>query len=271
MNIKEFEKLCDLVYRKTGITIDKKKYDTLSKKIENLMQKKGFKDFRSFFHELRFKDTSLMQDIINLVTVNETYFFRENYQFEALINDVLPKMDKELPNNEVIRILCSPTSTGEEAYSIALHLLDEGNLVEKRDFEIIGIDIDSNVITKAQRGIFSKRSVQFLPQRILSKYFKKLDDNYYEIDKFLRDAITFKVVNVMDKFAMKRLGKFNVIFCRNMLIYFDDKSRKEVAMTFYDMLKPKGYVFLGHAESMSRIVSVFKTVKINNIIAYQKP
>ena len=271
MNIKDFKKLCDVVYRRVGISIDERKYDSLSKKIEKLMEQKGYEDFRSFFHALRFKNESLMQDIINLVTVNETYFFRENYQFEALVQNILPEIDKELPSNEVIRILCSPTSTGEEAYSIALHLLDEGNLVEKRDFEIIGMDIDSNVIARANRGIYSKRSVQFLPPRLLNKYFKKIDENYYEIDKFLRDAITFKVVNVMDKFAMKRLGKFNVIFCRNMLIYFDDKSRKEVAMTFYDMLKPHGYVFLGHAESMNRIVSVYKTVKVNNTIIYQKP
>jgi len=271
MNIKDFKKLCDVIYRRVGILIEERKYDSLSKKIEKLIKEKGYEDFRSFFHALRFKDETLMQDIINLVTVNETYFFRENYQFEVLINNILPQMDKELPSNEVIRILCSPTATGEEAYSIALHLLAEGKLVEKRDFEIIGIDIDSNVIAKAKRGIFSKRSVQFLPPNLLNKYFKKINDNYYEIDKFLRDVITFKVVNVMDKFAMKRLGKFNIIFCRNMLIYFDDKSRKEVAMTFYDMLKPKGYIFLGHAESMNRIVSVFKTVKIGNTIVYQKP
>ena len=271
MTIKDFKKLSDFVYRRVGILIDERKYDLLSKKIEKLMKEKGFEDFRSFFHALRFKDDGLIQDIINLVTVNETYFFRENYQFEALINNILPKMDKELPSNEVIRILCAPTSTGEEAYSIALHLLDEGNLVEKRDFEIIGIDVDYNVIEKAKRGIYSKRSVQFLPPRILNKYFTKIDDNHYQIADFLREVITFKVVNVMDKFAMKRLGKFHIIFCRNMLIYFDDKSRKEVAMTFYDMLKPKGYIFLGHAESMNRIVSVFKTVKIGNTIVYQKP
>jgi chemotaxis protein methyltransferase CheR len=86
----------------------------------------------------------------------------------------------------------------------------------------------------------------------------------------LREAIEFKVVNVMDKFAMKKLGKFDVIFSRNMLIYFDDASRKEVAMTYYELLKPRGYVFLGHAESMSRIVSVFKTKKVGDSIVYQK-
>jgi len=270
LNEKEFRKLCSFIYRKTGIFIEDKKFKTLSPKITKLIQEKSFKDFRSFFHALRFnKDNDLLQSLINTVTVNETYFFRENYQFEALVNEILPKLDKIRPKDEIIRILCAPSSTGEEPYSIALHLLDEGELIEKRDIEIIGIDIDSNVIQKAKRGIFSKRSIQFLPKHLLSRYFKQIGANY-QIAEFLREAITFKNVNVMDKLQMKRLGKFDVIFSRNMLIYFDEKSRKEVAITFYEMLKPKGYIFLGHAESMNRIVSVFKTIKVKDAIVYQK-
>ena len=270
LNEKEFKKLCSFIYRKTGIFIEDKKFKTLSLKIIKLMQEKGFKDFRSFFHALRFnKDNDLLQSLINIVTVNETYFFRENYQFEALVNEVLPKLDKIRPKDETIRILCAPSSTGEEPYSIALHLLDEGDLVERRDFEIIGIDIDSNVIQKAKRGVFSKRSVQFLPKHLLNKYFKQVGVNY-EIAEFLREAITFKNVNVMDKLQMRRLGKFDVIFSRNMLIYFDDASRREVATTFHSMLNPSGFVFLGHAESMNRIVSTFRTKKYGQTIVYQK-
>lgn len=267
---RDFKKLRDVIYRRTGIAIEDKKYNILSKKIEDLIKKHGYEDFRSFFHTIRFdKDKALFQELINTVTVNETYFFRENYQFESLINHVLPKLHKLRPKDEVIRILCAPSSTGEEPYSIALHLLDEGKLVEERDFEIIGIDIDSNVLQKAERGLFTKRSVQFLPQHILKEYFKPVGINY-EIAEFLREAITFKKVNVMDKLAIKRLGKFDVIFSRNMLIYFDDASRREVAMTFFEMLKPLGYVFLGHAESMNRIVSVYRTLKIGDSIVYQK-
>ena len=267
---KEFKKLSDFVYRKAGISIDEKKYNTLGKKIDKLISEEGYDSFRAFFHGLRFSNQDhLLQALMNVVTVNETYFFRENYQFETLINFVLPELNKIRPANEVIRILCAPSSTGEEPYSIALHLLNEGKLVEERDFEIIGMDIDSNVIKKAEEGLYSKRSIQFLPPKLLKEYFTK-EGNQYRIVDFLREAIDFKVVNVMNKFELKRLGKFDVIFSRNMLIYFDDKSRKEVAMNFYEILKPKGYVFLGHAESMNRIVSVFKTKKLGDSIVYQK-
>jgi len=271
MNEKEFQKITELIYRKTGIFLEDKKYLTLDKKIEKFMFEKGYQNFRSFFHDLRFqKSNQLFQGLINLITINETYFFRENYQFETLINFVLPELDKIRPNNEVIRILCAPSSTGEEPYSIGLHLLKEGSLVEKRDFEIVGIDIDSNVIQRAKDGIFSKRSVQFVPSHLLREYFTDLGGGRYQIAEFLREVIDFKVVNIINKLELKRLGKFDVIFSRNMLIYFDDKSRKEVAMNFYEILKPKGYVFLGHAESMSRIVSVFKAKKLGESIVYQK-
>jgi len=271
INLKEFIKLTEFIYRRIGISIEEKKYKILAPKIEKVLIKKGYDNFRAFFHDLRFaKDDSLLQDLINTVTVNETYFFRENYQFETLINFVLPELDKVRPQNETIRILCAPSSTGEEPYSIALHLLNNDDLVKKRDFEIIGIDIDSNVIQKAQNGIFSKRSIQFLPPNILREYFVQ-DGIEYKIADFLREVIEFRVVNVMDRFAMKKLGKFDVLFSRNMLIYFDEKSRKEVALNFYELLKQKGYLFLGHAESASRIVSVFKAKKLGDSIIYQKP
>jgi chemotaxis protein methyltransferase CheR len=270
LNEKEFRKLCGVIYRRTGIAIEDKKFNILSKKIVMLMQKKGFSDFRSFFHSIRFdKDKTIFQELVNLITVNETYFFREKYQFDTLVDHVLPKLHKIRPANESIRILCAPSSTGEEPYTIALSLLDEGKMVEQRDFEIVGIDIDSKVIQKAKRGSFTQRSVQFIPPHLLRRYFKK-DGLGYEIDGFLKDVVDFKVINIMDKFAFKRLGKFDVIFSRNMLIYFDDLSRKEVAMNFYNSLKVGGFVFLGHAESMNRIVSVFKTVKLGDSIIYQK-
>ncbi len=267
---RDFIKLRDVVYRRSGIFIDEKKYTTLSRKIEEYMTKNGYESFRTFFHDIRFnQNKSIFQDLINIVTVNETYFYREKYQFETLVNQVLPELHQIRAANQPIRILCSPSSTGEEPYSIALHLLDEGKLIEERDFEIIGLDIDSTVINKAKMGKFTKRSIQFIPSHLLSKYFTQ-EGMLYQIADFLTDVIDFRVVNVMDKMQMKKLGKFDVIFSRNMLIYFDDSSRREVAMTFYEMLNPGGYVFLGHAESMSRIVSIYESQKLGESIVYQK-
>lgn len=267
-----FAKIGEFIYRKSGIYLeDSKHYDKLGKYIDNRSSELGIDNFRKYFFKLRFDDKSgdEFQALMNGITVNETYFFREKDQFEVLVNRILPELHESMPINRPLRILSSPCSTGEEPYSMVLHIVEEGDVVEKRDIELVGIDIDSTVIKKAQIAKFSERSIHAIPKNILSKWFVK-NSLGYELCEDLKGTVDFQVANVFDKTQMRKLGKFDVIFSRNMLIYFDDASRKEVAMTFYDMLNPGGYVLLGHAEYMSRIVSVFKAKKIDNTLIYQK-
>jgi chemotaxis protein methyltransferase CheR len=267
-----FDKLANFIYRKSGISLS---VDGHFNKLQTVISKRTdilkLKTFRQYFSVLRFedKDEKEFQELINCLTVNETYFFRENYQFETLVKDILPEIDYLKRKSDPIRILSAPCSTGEEAYSIAIHLLEDDNLINKRDIEIIGIDIDSNVIESAHLGKYTNRSIHTLSPELKEKYFtKKAGYNY--IDSELTEAIDFKVANVFNKKDMRKLGKFDVIFSRNMLIYFDDASRKEVAMTFYDLLNINGYVLLGHAEYMNRIVSVYKPIKFEKSIVYKK-
>jgi len=270
LNFKEFLKVRDFLYRKTGIFIDDNKQDNFNKKLKPYLEKNGYENFRVFFHTLRFgNNQSFIQDVVNLITVNETYFYREKHHFESLINVVLPQIHQVRPEKEVIRILCAPSSSGEEPYTIALNLLDEQNLLNNRDIEIVAIDIDSKIIKKANVGIYNKRSIQFIPENLLKKYFET-EDGYYHIDNMIKGAVNFKIVNIMNKHDVRMLGKFDIVFSRNMLIYFDDESRREVGVTFYDLLKNDGYVFLGHADKMSRISSLFDTQKIGKSLIYQK-
>lgn len=267
-----FPKLSEFIYRKSGIYLEESKhYDKMEKFIIGRITELEYADFRKYFYHLRFEDQKGIefQELMNAVTVNETYFFREHDQFEVLVNDVLPELDRKRAKSEPLRILSAPCSTGEEPYSMVLYLLEEANLIERRDIEIIGIDIDSNVINKAQDGKFSERSVHAIPPNQVKSYFKKVGYGFNLIPDLI-GTVDFKVVNIFDRAEIRKLGKFDVIFSRNMLIYFDDASKKEVAMNFYDMLKPDGYVFLGHAEYMSRIVSVFKAKKFGTTMIYQK-
>jgi chemotaxis protein methyltransferase CheR len=267
-----FHKMAEFIYRKSGIYLEEDKhYDKLDKYIDKRCGQLDFDNFRKYFFKLRFedKDGSEFQELMNAMTVNETYFFREVNQFEVLVNNILPDLDRIRPSNATLRILSAPCSTGEEPFSMILHLLEEANLIEKRDIEIVGIDIDSTVIEKAKKGSFTDRSVHAIPKNILNKWFVKKTFGY-DLVEDLKGTVDFKVANVFDKADMRKLGKFDVIFSRNMLIYFDDASRKEVAMTFYDLLNPSGYVLLGHAEYMSRIVSVFQAKKVGDTLIYQK-
>ena len=267
-----FNKLSEFIYRKSGIFLEEDKhYDKLAKYVHERCNELGFDNFRKLFFTLRFEDKEGVefQKLMNAVTVNETYFFREKEQFEVLVEHVLPELHKKRPKNEPLRILSAPSSTGEEPYSMVLYILEEGNVVEERDIEIVGIDIDSTVIEKAKKGRYSQRSVHAIPKNILNEYFEKGKLEYKLIDDLI-GSVDFQVINIFDKAQIRSLGKFDVIFSRNMLIYFDDASRKDVAMTFYDMLKPDGYVMLGHAEYMSRIVSVFEAKKIGSTLIYKK-
>lgn len=267
-----FAKISEFIYRKSGIFLeDDKHFDKLSKYIDARSAKLGIDNFRKYFFKLRFEDKEgeEFQELMNGITVNETYFYREKDQFEVLVNSILPELHKNMPASRPLRILSSPCSTGEEPYSIILHIVEEGKIVEERDIEVVGIDIDSTVIKKAQDAKYSERSIHAIPKNVLSKWFKKKKTGY-DLGEDLQGTVDFQVANVFDKAQMRQLGKFDVIFSRNMLIYFDDASRKEVAMTFYDMLNPGGYVLLGHAEYMSRIVSVFKAKKIDKTLIYQK-
>ncbi|BAF69389.1 CheR family methyltransferase [Nitratiruptor sp. SB155-2] len=265
-------KLRDFILAKTGIYIDDDKlFKIYKRKFEDFIQKQGFDDFSSFYNRLVFKkDEHLLQELINLTTVNETYFFREAYQFKTLVEEVLSELDGLRPPHESINILTAPSSSGEELYSIAIYIMEYAKeIFYKRDFVLVGIDIDSVMIQKARQGIFNQRSVSKIPPHLLQKYFIK-EGNQYKIIDEIRKGLTFKVVNVMDFYAMKKLGRFDVIFSRNMLIYFDEKTRKEILATFHALLKPHGYLFLGHAEKVPVEMEIFKRVKKGESIIYQK-
>lgn len=267
-----FEKMSEYIYRKSGIALEGEKHQS---KLQSYVAKRceaiGMDSFRKYFYKLRFDDGdgTEFQELMNAITVNETYFFREVNQLDVLAENLLPELSKLRAPNEPLRILSAPCATGEEPYSMVIKILEEGNVINERDIEIVGIDIDSTVIEKAKKGVYTNRAVHAIPKQLLGKYFKQETvSNVFSEE--LRGAVDFRVVNVFDKAQVRALGKFDVIFSRNMLIYFDDASRKEVAMTFYDLLKPDGYVLLGHAEYMSRIVSVFNAKKMKDTLVYQK-
>ena len=273
MEISDYQlrKLRNYLNSEIGIFVEDSKMQSIYKrKILKLLKEKGYEDFEDFYKDLVLNRSSVLkQDLINVFMVNETYFFREKYQFETLINYVLPELDLLRPKNEVINILCAPVSTGEEIYSIAIMLMEEGNLINKRDFMLLGIDIDSDAIAKAKEGIYSQRSVHKLPEEIKEKYFVKIG-NKYRVKDFLKKAVNFKIVNIMDKYKMKKLGMFDVIFSRNMLIYFDEKSKREVIATFYSIMKENGYLFLGHAEMVPEDITLFKSLKLGESFVYKK-
>jgi len=203
------------------------------------------------------------------MTVNETYFLREEYQFQCLVDSMLPEIVKQKVDSKPIRIWCIPSSSGEEPYSIAMYLLERWPQIGEWDVEIISSDIDTSILRRARQARYSVRSVQYVPARWLAKYFEVIGDEY-QLSDDLRQAVEFTRVNLAEPGDTIGYRSFDVIFCRNLLIYFDDLSRKNATDTFYEALNPGGYICLGHSESMSRISSLFKVRKFPEAIVYQK-
>ncbi len=268
----DFLRFRDFFYRKTGLYFEEGKRYFVDKRLLARMAANGHETFRSYFAFMRFQASQQeLQQLINLLTVNETYFFREEYQFQCMVNSVLNEVLRHHPGNRPLRIWSMPCSSGEEPYSIALYLLEYWPPIKNTDVEIIASDIDSNILNAARRGLYSQRSVQHLPDRIRRNYFKSLPDQMFQLNDDLRESVDFTKVNLTDPMDTRAYRNFDLIFCRNLLIYYDDTSRRLAVEALFDALDPGGFIFLGHSESMSRISSLFRVRKFSDAIAYQKP
>ena len=254
----DLERLAAFVKKEFGISLDEQKLKRLTKKIETLMHRHGIEDFNVLYHKVRYsKDEVLLQELINTVTINETYFWRESEQFRILAEEILPDIAKI---KKKIRILVAPTSSGEELYSIMFAIMEQREIIERCDIEMIGIDIDSSVIRKAKVGLYTHRSVEKLPKQMLEKYFKKMGE-YYKLDDFFIQNAEFLQANIFDASLIEKLGKFDIIFSRNMLIYFEKDEKNKVYEVFLKLLYPGGYLFLGHADANGIDKSVFQPIK----------
>ena len=266
----DFQKFREYFYRKTGISFESTKRYFVDKRLVDRIVATDSGCFRSYFSMLRFQASGEeLQFLTNVMTVNETYFVREEYQFQCLVDSMLPEIVKRKKNHSPIRIWCIPSSSGEEPYTVAMYLLEKWAGINDWDVEIISSDIDTGILYKASVGRYSQRSIQHVPAPWLAKYFTKVGDEY-QICQDLREAVEFTRVNLAEPADTRPYRHFDVIFCRNLLIYFDDASRKTASETFFDALDPGGYICLGHSESMSRISSLFKVVKFPDAIVYQK-
>lgn len=272
MTGEEYAKFCEFFYRKTGIQFQEAKKYYVERRIADRIAKTGSENFRDYFTFVRFEVSGEeLQHLVNSMTVNETYFFREDYQFKALVSGILPALMRVKSQRDPFRIWSIPCSSGEEPYSIAISLLEQWDQVDNWDIEIHASDIDSKILAEARAGIFGPRSLQRVSSQLVSKYFVSLGEGRFQICDELRDSIDFSLINVVDPLQTNRFRDVDVIFCRNLLIYFDDVARRETVETLYETLRPGGFVCLGHSESMSRMTSLFVPRKFGDTIVYQKP
>jgi chemotaxis protein methyltransferase CheR len=220
----------------TGVTFDRQQ-SILKNKVVSFCRQRGICSFFNLLRDVK-TDTNLKQELIDHLTTNETFFFREIKQIDELV-----ELAKK--HGSRVDILCAPSATGEEPYSIAIALLEAG--VSASKINILGIDINSDAIKKAKQAIYKERNVRNLSKELKDKYFCK-DGEKYILNDNIKSLASFKVVNLFDE-SFKSLGKFDIVFSRNMLIYFDKETKLKAKKLLESMRKSDEYqVFFGHAD-----------------------
>ncbi|MEP9358336.1 protein-glutamate O-methyltransferase CheR [Sphingomonas sp. KR3-1] len=266
----EMERVGEMLYRWTGMTFGASKRYYIERRIDDRMAKTGMPDARAYL-ALVSGDLAERETLINAFTINETYFYREDHQLAALSREILPELIRNRRPGDLVRIWSMPCSTGEEGYSIAIWLLENWPLVDAYNIEIVGSDIDTHALDQARDGRYAARSLARLPPAVVERYFEPERGHRRKIIDDLRESVRFVSANIVDRATLVGLGKFDVILCRNLLIYFDDASRAQAAQNLYESLNPGGFLGLGHSESMTRISDKFVMARLEDAIVYRKP
>ncbi len=267
-----FRLLRDLIRDYSGIYFNDSSLQLLQRRLSGRLQEHNMKDFRDYYRFLlynknREEELSIIMDIL---TVNETYFFREKNQLDAFSEEILHILKEKNSKTRRLRIFSAGCSTGEEPYTLAMLIL-ESSLFYGWDIDIFGGDINRRVLQAARRGVYRENSFRTTESYYIERYFKKQDEGIYKINDDVKKLVSFGYINLLNTDKLVFLGKMDVIFCRNVLIYFDMPSRKKVIDGFYRILNSEGFLLLGHAESLINISTDFELKHLKNDLVYQKP
>jgi chemotaxis protein methyltransferase CheR len=272
LSTEEFRLIRDLIAEYCGIFFDDRLKFIVQLRLNNRLDIHRMKDFREYYRLLKYDKNreEELQTIIDILTVNETYFFRGNTQVEAFRNEILPELKESKRDEKRIDIWSAGCSTGEEPYTIAMCLLEDMDLVSW-DINIIGSDISQRVLSAARKGIYRENSFRCTDEYFIKTYFEKNKNGEYQIRDKVKHLVNFSFLNLVDSHKVKLIGPVDIIFCRNVLMYFKTDSRRIVAENLFNVLKAGGYLFIGHSESLMNITTKFSLRHLKTDIVYQKP
>jgi chemotaxis protein methyltransferase CheR len=265
-----FRLLREQIYKRTGMWFsDSSKY-LLQKRLSPRARELNFDSFQKYFYFLQYdpRSDAEFDQIYDLVTTNETYFFREPAQLAAFSEEIVPDILSKKPVKKV-RVWSAGCSSGEEPYSIAM-LLEEAGWFQRAAFEIFASDINQQVLSKARRGQYRESAFRATDPSLRDKYFNREADGSWRVKDEVRNRVSFGRLNLYDEARVSLLGHLDIIFCRNVIIYFDDASKKVVVSNFYNRLIDGGYLLLGHSESLISLSTQFKLRHLKNDMVYQR-
>jgi chemotaxis protein methyltransferase CheR len=272
LRLEEFRLLRDLVNERSGIHFEDAAMYAFERRLRDRLRSLGMPDFTAYHHYLRWSDVGglEMEEAIDALVTNETYFFREEYQLRAFRRDVLPDIKARAQEQGRKRIVLwsAGCSTGEEVYTLAILLLKSG-LFDGWDVRVFGNDVSKRVLTVARRALYPSHSFRAMPNEYEPFFVEEPDGR--RVHPRVRALCQFGQLNLLDRDRTSLLGRVDAIFCRNVLIYFDTESRKRVIETFYERLQPGGYLMLGHSESLLHLSTAFELAHLSSDMVYRKP
>lgn len=271
----EYRRFRDWLNEEFGLFFGPEKRDILRSRLDPARVEHGFDTFEQLFFHLKFHPDRErnIQTLIPKLTNNESYFFRETGQVDVLRDVVIPSLIPELKarKRHEVRILSAGCAAGEEAYTLAMTLRVAGALPPNWKLRLRGIDLDPEVLDRARAGVYRPPAFRRIEEDMQKRFFTEQPDGLWKIQDGIREMVQFSQANLASDAWVARLPKQDVVFCRNVLIYFDDESTRRVVDRFYEVLEPGGFLFLGHAESLSRIPSRFEAVRQPGALYYRKP
>lgn len=260
----EFKRFCDLIYQNSGIHLNENKKELVNSRLAMILRERNFLTYTDYYKTIK-NDTTGQELVLLLdaITTNQTYFFRENDHFIFLKENILPELtnDKKLINK--ITIWSAGCSSGEEPYSLALTLKEYfSNSSTQWDTNILATDLSTRMLKKAESGIYHESEFDKVPEHLIKIYFQYGTGKWkyhLRVKKELRNMINFRRMNLLD--SLRQTDRFDIIFCRNVLIYFDLETIQKVISLFNERLNSKGYLIVGHSESLSNVKHNFKYIK----------
>ncbi len=268
----EFRLFTDFLRRRCGLHFSDETRYLVEKRLARRIHEADFGSFASYFYQLRNGPNAEAEfsEIVDILTTNETYFFRERSQLSALVEEIIPEMlSRQLNSRRPISIWSAGCSSGEEPFSVAIMGLEAG-LVPGHDFRVYASDISRAVLSRARRGIYREASFREADESTRQRYFAQ-KDGLTRISDSIKRHVDFVHMNLLDLSKVALLGEMDVILCRNVIIYFDLETKKRVLKTFRDKLRPGGYLLLGHSESLNNVTTDFELKHLSRDLVYRRP
>lgn len=265
---KEFDRLSDFIKSHYGIHLKREKKTLMIGRLHKVLIARGVSDFTAYYEKLIKDETGRMVgELVDRISTNHTFFMRESDHFDFFKTAVLPPLKEGLKHRD-LRVWCAASSTGEEPYTLAMIIKDVfENEAGSWDTKLLATDISTSALETAKAGIYELERIAPLPSIWKKRYFKSVDKSKVVVTDDIKRNVLFRKLNLMDHpYPFKK--KLHVIFCRNVMIYFDQHTKDQLIKAFYNALEDGGYLFIGHSESINRTNNPFKYIRPS---VYQKP